>query len=110
SFRAEVEQGRLGLVRMQMGLHPDDFSWLLAPGESFQTPQCVGVFSQQGLGEMSRRFHKLYRERLVRGQWRDRTRPLLVNNWEATYFDFNEKRLLAIAQVGQDLGLDLLVI
>lgn len=61
-------------------------------GESFQTPEVVMVYSAEGLGDMSRTYHELYRTRLVRGHFRDQERPILVNNWEATYFDFNAEK------------------
>ena len=68
-----------------MGLHPNRFNWVLKQGEEFQTPEVVMVYSQNGLNGMSQAYHELYRTRLCRGYWRDRVRPILVNNWEATY-------------------------
>ena len=74
--------------RARLGINPFDFSWKLEPGSDFQTPEVVLVFSAEGLGGMSRAYHQLYRGHLCRGEWRDKPRPIVINNWEATYFDF----------------------
>lgn len=110
SFLANVEVDHNGTSRVQMGINPFDFSWLLKRGESFQTPETVMVYSSEGLGGMSRIYHRLYRERLCRGKYRDIARPVLLNNWEATYFDFNEEKLLKIAKQAKDLGVELFVL
>ena len=93
-----------------MGINPFEFSWLLDSGESFQTPEVVMVYTPDGLGEMSRIFHNLYRERLCRGEYRDKPRPVLINNWEATYFDFDEEKIMRIATEAQQVGIELLVL
>lgn len=110
SFLAQAEVDPFRSTRIVMGINPFDFSWLLKPGESFQTPEAVLVHSSEGLGGMSRTYHKLYRTRLCRGEYRDKTRPVLVNNWEATYFNFNADKIESIAQAGKDLGIDLFVL
>lgn len=110
SFSAQVEVDQYDTARVTMGLNPFDFTWLLEPGQSFQTPEAVMVFSAEGLGGMSRRYHKMYRTRLCRGQFRDATRPVLVNNWEATYFNFNADKIEQIASAGRDLGIELFVL
>ena len=79
------------------------------PGESFQTPEAVLVYSSKGLNGMSQIYHRLYRTRLARGYWRDRPRPVLINNWEGTYFDFDEDKLFRFAQEGKELGIELFV-
>lgn len=93
-----------------MGINPFDFNWTLGPSNAFQTPEVIMVFSSDGLGDMSRTFHDLYRTRLVRGKFRDEERPVLVNNWEATYFDFNAEKILDIVEVGAELGIELFVL
>ena len=108
SFVMEVNKDARDHVRLVAGLDPCD--WRLKPGEDFHTPETVLVRSDCGLNGMSQRFHALYRRRLCRGPWRDRIRPLLVNNWEATYFDFNEEKLLDIARTAAELGLELFVL
>src|SRR5699024_8858758 len=88
NFIAQAEVDTHDTTRVLLGIHPEWFDWKLDPGESFQTPEAVMVYSGSGLNHMSQTFHRLYRERLARGYWRDRVRPILINNWEATYFDF----------------------
>jgi len=110
SFAAQVEVDQYETARVTMGLNPFDFTWLLEPEESFQTPEVVMVFSAEGLGGMSRRYHRMYRTRLARGQFRDASRPVLVNNWEATYFNFNADKIVQIASTGRDLGIELFVL
>jgi len=110
SFTAGVEVDQFHAPRLFIGINPFDFGWRLKPGESFQTPEAVLVFSAEGLGGMSRKFHDLYRSRLCRGTFRDKTRPILVNNWEATYFDFNADKIEAIARAGKELGIELFVL
>jgi len=109
NFAIETECSYFNSARVVMGIHPVDFSWQLAPGESFAAPEAVLVYSSQGLGAMSRTFHKLYRSHLCRGEWKEKQRPILINNWEATYFGFDEKKLLAIAKDAAELGIDMLV-
>ncbi|MUG85509.1 alpha-galactosidase [Paenibacillus timonensis] len=110
NFTAEAEVEQFGTTRVSIGINPFDFTWKLAPGESFQTPEAVLVYSAEGLGGMSRTYHRLYRTRLCRGQFRDQERPILVNNWEATYFDFNADKIEAIAKAGSKLGIELFVL
>ncbi|XEC93563.1 alpha-galactosidase [Paenibacillus tarimensis] len=110
SFFAGIEVDQFHSARVAAGINSFDFSWLLEPGESFQTPEAVLVHSSEGLGGMSRSYHDLYRSRLCRGQFRDRTRPILINNWEATYFNFNAEKIAAIAKAGQELGIELFVL
>ncbi|MCC3374546.1 alpha-galactosidase [Cohnella sp. REN36] len=107
-IHAEVDPYRT--TRLVMGVNPFDFAWLLKPGSSFQTPEAVLVYSAEGLGGMSRTYHRLYRTRLCRGAHRDRARPVLLNNWEATYFDFDADRIEAIAGAGRELGVELFVL
>lgn len=110
NFLGQVEVDSYGVSRVMMGINPFRFSWKLKPNETFQTPECVMVYSDNGLNGMSQAYHSLYRERLARGYWRDRTRPILINNWEATYFDFNEEKVLEIASTAKDLGIELFVL
>jgi alpha-galactosidase len=108
SFSALASRDQFGAIRVLVGLNPEDFSWKLEAGEGFQTPECVMVFSREGLGGLSRTFHRLYRNNLIRGQ--DRERPILINNWEATYFDFTADKLLALAREAAALGIELFVL
>ncbi len=109
NFLAQIEADQFGSLRAMMGIHPQDFSWKLDVGESFQAPEVVCVYSVQGIGGMTRTFHDLYRNHLIRGEYKDKKRPILINNWEATYFDFNTEKLLDIARQASRLGIEMLV-
>ena len=98
------------MARVQLGIHPEGFEWELNTGEAFQSPEAVMVYSCQGLNGMSQTYHKLYRTRLARGYWRDRERPILINNWEATGAAFTEESILRIAKTGKELGMELFVL
>ncbi len=110
NFLAQVQVDTYDTTRIMMGIHPNWFTWKLENGETFQTPEVVTVYSNEGLNGMSQTFHTLYRSRLARGVWRDQTRPILINNWEATYFDFNEEKILSIARKAQECGVELFVL
>lgn len=109
NFLASAEMDSEGAARVLMGINPDGFSWRLEPGESFATPEAVMVYSNTGLNGMSQIFHRLYRNNLCRGEWKNKRRPILVNNWEATYFDFDEEKLYDIAKTASELGIEMLV-
>jgi len=109
-FLAQAEVDTWDTTRVTLGINPFGFDWKLSPGGVFQTPEAVMVYSCQGMGEMSRTFHRLYRSRLARGQWRDRPRPILINNWEATYFNFTEDKLISIARAAREDGVELFVL
>ena len=104
---AQVSQ--FNSVRMVMGIHPEGFEWTLNPNASFQTPEVVCVYSDEGLGKMTRTFHDLYREHLIRSPYLHKKRPILINNWEATYFDFDTEKLVAIAREAKKDGIEMLV-
>ncbi len=110
NFLAQAEVDTFKVTRLMIGINPFGFSWCLEPGETFQTPEAVIVYSAGGMNGMSQTFHRLYRTRLARGCWRDRERPVLINNWEATYFDFTEKRLIEIAKNAKEDGVELFVL
>ena len=110
NFVAGAQRDAYNVTRAYIGINPQNFKWRLEKGESFVTPEAVTVYSCEGIGKMSRTFHKLYRERLIRGVWRDIRRPVLINNWEATYFDFNEEKILSIAKTAKEAGIELMVL
>lgn len=109
NFKAQVQSDQFDQVRMTMGIHPEDFTWKLKEGESFQAPETVLVYSAQGLGQMTRIFHDFYRNHLIRSKYKNQKRPILINNWEATYFDFDTEKLIAIAKQASALGIEMLV-
>lgn len=110
NFLAAAEADGFCTTRMQIGLNPFDFSWKLEPGESFVTPEAVLTYSAEGLGRMSRNFHRVFREHLGRVKGTDRPNPIVINNWEATYFDFDEEKLKALIQSCRGLGIDTFVL
>ena len=110
SFRADVEMDQLGQARLVMGINPYGFRWKLNPGESFQTPEAVLIRSDEGLEVLSLRFHRLIRQRLIPPRFRNRPRPVLINTWEAAYFNFDRKTILDIARQSADMDIDLLVL
>lgn len=110
SYSITSEQDELDQTRLVVGINEEDFAWPLNAGESFQTPEAVIIYSSKGLNDMSQRYHSLYRTRLCRGYWRDKQRPVLFNNWEATYFNFKQEKLLDIAKSAAELGAELFVL
>lgn len=110
NFLAQAEVDSYNTTRFTMGIHPAGFDWKLSSGETFQTPEAVIVYTDKGMNSLSQTFHRLYQKRLARGYWRDRERPILINNWEATYFDFDEERLLTIARKAKECGVELFVL
>ena len=109
NFTATATVGQYGATRALMGINDRDFSWRLEPGAAFQTPEAVMVFSREGLGGMSRAFHALWENHLLPRRWVHARRPILLNSWEAAYFDFDEAKLLDIAKSARDAGAELFV-
>lgn len=110
NFLAQAEVCSHETTRVLMGIHPDTFSWKLNKGDKFVTPEAVMVYSDKGLTNMSRTYHDLYKTRLVRGKWRDKARPILLNNWEANHMDFNLESILKFASKAKDMGVELFVL
>lgn len=110
NFLAKAQMSQFGQIRVVMGINPEDFCWKLEEGESFQTPEMVMVYSSDGLGKMSRTLHDLYRGHLIRSPWLHKKRPILINNWEATYFDFDADKIVSIARESAKLGIEMLVL
>lgn len=109
SFLAEVEQSSQGLTRALIGMHPSHLSWPLGPKQSFTSPECVTVFSDAGIGGMSRRLHRLFRQHLIKSKHVTETRPVLLNCWEGVYYDFDQGKVYEIAQEAANLGVKLFV-
>ncbi|MCH1625037.1 alpha-galactosidase [Ferdinandcohnia quinoae] len=110
NFLAQVELDHYDVARVMMGIHPHQFNWKLGSEECFQAPEVVMVYSNKGLNGMSQAYHELYRNQLIRDPWKTNERPILINNWEATYFDFDEEKLVNIAESAQELGIELFVL
>ena len=104
-----AEVSSQGQTRFLTGISPEQFSWKLEEGESFETPEAVMTFSDRGYGKMSENMHRFVREHIVRGPWKKRERPVLLNSWEASYFNITESSLLKLAKAGKDAGVELFV-
>ncbi len=105
---AKIDQ--FGFLRVQQGINPHQFEWKLASGESFETPQSIICFSDEGFGKLSREYHDVIRNNLMTSTWTHKDRPVLINNWEGTYFGFTEEKLLAMAEKAAEVGLELFVL
>ncbi len=110
NFLASVEVDQYDTARVAMGINPFDFSWVLRQGEEFLTPEVVMVYSRNGIGEMSRTYHRIFRNNLMKSKYKNSERPIVINNWEATYFDFNEEKLKEIAMQSSELGIEMFVL
>ncbi|AGC68629.1 alpha-galactosidase 1 [Thermoclostridium stercorarium subsp. stercorarium DSM 8532] len=106
----QVEVDTHNMTRVMLGIHPDTFEWPLEKGEFFQTPEAIIVYSDEGLNKMSQTFHKLFSKHLISRQWRDKPRPVLINSWEATGANFTEEKLLRMAEIAKELGIELFVL
>ena len=109
NFVGQAERTQFDMVRMTMGINPEEFCWQLAPGADFQAPEVIMTYSGEGLGKMTRSYHDFYRMHMIRSPYNHKKRPILINNWEATYFDFNTEKLLDIAREAKKCGIEMLV-
>lgn len=109
NFSADIETDYLDCTRLVMGINPIDFTWVVEPSDEFQSPEVVMVYSDSGMGKMSRTFHDLYNNNLIRGEWKNKKRPLLINSWEGSGFDFDQETLVRYAKEAKKLGIELLV-
>ena len=104
-----VQAGAYGKMRFMSGINPENFAWTLKPGEKFETPEAVMTYSYEGYNGLSGHMHDFVREHIVRGKWKNKVRPVLLNSWEACYFDINEHKLLNLARKAADMGIELFV-
>ncbi len=110
SFSCEVAANQFDTARAVIGLNPEEFRYKLEKGEEFYTPECVLSYSSEGLDKLSKNFADIFRKRLCRGSFRDVRRPVLLNSWEACYFNFDSERLIKIGDSCAELGIELMVI
>lgn len=110
NFLAQVEVDPYDTVRARIGFDPETIRWQISPGMDLQIPEAVLAWSDDGIGGVSDAYHRLYRERLASGAWRDRPRPVLLNSWEGVYYDFDEDTLVDMAAAARDLGVELFVL
>lgn len=104
-----AEKNQFGSVRLICGIHPENFAWRLGPGEKFQTPEAALTYSAEGLGKMTRSYHDFIRGHIIRSPWKEKLRPVLINNWEATYFDFDQDKIYQIAKDAHACGIEMMV-
>lgn len=104
-----LEVNSFGKTRFLSGINPATFTFSVESGEKFESPEAVMAYSLEGFGGMSRNMHEFVRNHVVRGEWAKKVRPVLLNSWEAAYFDINEKKLLNLAKVGKEVGIELFV-
>lgn len=109
NFLSEIEVDQIGQTRVTMGIHPAFFRYEIQSGQEFIAPEVIMSYSCDGLQTLSHNYHRLYRNNLCRGKFKDTRRPILINNWEATYFDFNTDKLVNIAKSAAELGIEMLV-
>lgn len=110
NFLAQVEVDSNDISRLMMGISPDYFKWKLCPGKCFDSPEVVMTYTSTGLEQLSKNFHRFIRKHIIQDKWQNRVRPILLNNWEATYFDFDEDKIVALAKEGARLGVELFVL
>lgn len=109
-FKAEAEKDQFNQTRILMGLASELFSYPLGTGESFVIPETVLTYSSEGLSVLSQNLHRCFRNNLCRGKFKNQVRPVLVNSWEADYFNFTGKSLLKLGKEAADLGIEMLVL
>ncbi|GJD11450.1 Alpha-galactosidase 1 [Galdieria sulphuraria] len=110
NFRLESELVESGRLRVNMGINPQQFSWDLGPAEEFSTPEVVLCYSDQGLGGISQQFHRLYRYHLIPPMWRHTICPVLINTWEAMYFNVTHEAVVELAKRAKECGIELVVL
>lgn len=110
NFSGKVEVDMHQNCRLQLGINPFEFGWKLNSGEAFQTPEAVFLTTEAGLTEMSHRFHRFFQECLIQSSHRSKERPILLNNWEATYFDFTRTKIIEMVDQACNLGIELFVL
>lgn len=110
NFKAEVELDQYNQTRVIMGLQDELFAHNLQSSEEFYTPEVVLSYSGTGLTKLSHNYHDIFRHNLCRGEFKTSPRPVLLNNWEATYFDFNGEKLYQIAKQASELGVEMFVL
>lgn len=110
NHKSQIEVDQRGNTRIVMGIHDENFNWNLAPGESFYAPEVIMSYSGSGLNSLSYNYHRLIRENVCPEKFSKQRRPILINNWEATYFDFNTEKILKLAREAKDLGIEMFVL
>ncbi|WP_282801104.1 alpha-galactosidase [Secundilactobacillus kimchicus] len=110
NFLDSVEVDQYNTSRVLIGINPDEFCWNLAPGSFFQTPEAIISYTSDGMNQLSQQMAVFYSKHLVNPRFTNEDRPVLINNWEATYFDFSESKLMKIVNQAHQLGIEMFVL
>ena len=110
NFKGETLKDQFGQTRALMGLQDEMFAYPLAEGETFYTPEVLLTFSGSGMNLLSQNLHRCIRQHICRGKYKESVRPVLVNSWEASYFDFDGDTLYELAKEAKNAGIDMLVL
>ena len=110
NHKTEIERDQLDSIRLVTGIHDEQFTWKLNPGEIFDAPEILFAYTHQGLSQLSRIYHNFIKNNIIKSNYPESSRYVLLNNWEATYFNFNTDKLLKIASQAKNLGVDTLVL
>lgn len=105
-----IERSNHDLIRIMSGINPHNFNWILEPEEEFESPEALMTFSSDGLNGLSHQMHDFVNHHIVRGEFRKKERPVIMNNWEATFFDFNQRKLVNLAKEAKKIGVELFVL
>jgi len=107
---SRVQKTNEGITRIVQGISPVSFDWILEPGEKFETPEAVMVWSGSGFGGMSDQMHRFVNSNVIPEYWQGRERPVLYNDWEGCMFDFTESKLVSLGKKAAELGCELFVL
>ncbi len=110
SHLEEMEVDQTGSLRLVAGIQPDGFSWTLQPGELFETPEAILSFSGSGFNALSQQYHNVIRQHVIPQRYQQASRPVLINSWEAAYFDFDAEKILRFARSAREMGMEMLVL
>lgn len=110
SHKTEIEMDQAGSTRVVMGIHDENFSWRLEAGDTFYAPEVILSYSNQGFNGLSQKYHRIIRENVCDSRYLTKRRPVLINNWEATYFDFTAEKILSLAKQAKEIGIEMLVL
>lgn len=110
NHKFELQRDQINQIRLNIGINDYNFKWKLSPSDEFVTPEVLMTYSDHGLNQMSQAFHAIIHDRVIRSKYKDQVRPILVNNWEATYFNFDEEKLKPIVDKAKELGIEMFVL
>ena len=110
NFLDSVEVDQFDTTRVLIGINPDEFGWKLNSGDSFQTPEVIFSYTDNGFNALSQQLGAFYAQHLINPHFAHQERPILINNWEATFMDFTEDKLMPIVERAKELGIEMFVL